>query len=136
MLITKETDYALRILRALAGGERLSALHLAENEQVPRQFAYKILKKLERAGFVSIVRGAGGGFVLAAPLHSVSLYRLILAMEREALLTACTRPGYRCQWRESHGGAVCHAHVQLAGIQERINHELDSHSLQEILFGA
>lgn len=135
MLITKETDYALRILRALAGGERLSAAHLAEHEQIPQQFAYKILKKLEKAGFVRIVRGAGGGFVLAAELRCVTLYRLILAMEREALLTACTRPGYQCQWRESHGGAVCQAHVQLAAIQQKIDRELDSHSLQEILFG-
>ncbi|MFQ7482290.1 MAG: hypothetical protein ACLRMD_05435 [Ruminococcus sp.] len=28
---------------------------------MPKQFAYKILKKLERSGLVSIRRGAGGG---------------------------------------------------------------------------
>ncbi len=56
MLITKETDYALRILRALADGRRLTTAQLAQNEQIPQQFAYKILKKLQRGGLVRILK--------------------------------------------------------------------------------
>lgn len=136
MLITKETDYALRILRALASGGRLTARELAEHEQIPHQFAYKILKKLGKAGFVSITRGADGGCALSAKLEHITLYRLIRAMERDAAVSACTRKGYRCQWRKAHGGTVCLAHVHLASIQRALDRELDSHSLQEILFGA
>lgn len=136
MLITKETDYALRILRALADGNRLTASELATNEQIPQQFAYKILKKLDKAGYVQIARGADGGCTLAASLSSITLFRLIRAMERDAAVSACTAPGYECQWRKSHGGDICNAHIHLAQIQQAINRELDSHTLQDVLFGS
>lgn len=135
MLITKETDYSLRILRALANGNRQTAAELAANEQIPQQYAYKILKKLEKAGFLQIARGAGGGCSLTEDLNNITLYQLIRAMEREAAVSACTEPGYECQWRKAHGGEVCKAHIHLAQIQKAINRELDSHTLQTILFG-
>lgn len=53
MLITRESDYALRMLRALADGRILTAGELEEQEELPQKFAYKILKKLQKAGYVS-----------------------------------------------------------------------------------
>lgn len=57
MLITRETDYALRILSILALGQQFTAGELCEQELVPRQFGYKILKKLDRGGLIEITRG-------------------------------------------------------------------------------
>ena len=57
MLITREADYALRILRALSGGEQVKAAEICERERLPQQFVYKILKKMEQAGLVRIARG-------------------------------------------------------------------------------
>ena len=48
MVITRETDYALRILRALLDGELHTVGEIAQAELLPQAFAYKILKKLER----------------------------------------------------------------------------------------
>ena len=81
MLITKETDYALRILRALSDEGRVTAVQLANEEQIPQQFAYKILKKLQKGGLIQILRGADGGCTLAAQLEQVSLFRLMQIME-------------------------------------------------------
>lgn len=136
MLITKETDYALRILRALAeaDGERLTAAELAAKEQIPQQFAYKILKKLQKGGIVRILRGAGGGCVLAAGLEQVTLYRLMQTMEEDSSVSSCTKPGYQCQWRKAHGDAVCHAHTHLTSIQQDLDAGLNAYSLQKILF--
>ena len=55
-MITRETDYALRLLRTLRDGERRTAAEAAERELVPQSFAHKILKKLARAGFVEVGR--------------------------------------------------------------------------------
>ena len=57
MVITRETDYALRILRALLDGKLHTAGQIAQDELLPQAFAYKILKKLEKAGLVEVVRG-------------------------------------------------------------------------------
>ena len=44
MLITRETDYALRMLRVLLDEEKHSAAEMAETELIPMQFAYQILR--------------------------------------------------------------------------------------------
>lgn len=135
MLITKETDYALRILRALANGERFTTAQLAQDEQIPKQFAYKILKKLQKGGIIQILRGADGGCVLAADLEQITFLRLMQTMEEDALVSSCMKPGYKCQWRTAHSGTVCRAHTHLSSIQEKLNQELEAHNLCEVLFG-
>lgn len=133
MLITRETDYALRILRALAGGEQLTAGSIAESQMVPKQFSYKIIKKLSRAGMVSITRGVEGGCRLSADLEKTTLLDLMSAMEEDNTVVACMEPGYPCRWREAHGG--CMVHRQLSAVQSKINDELRSHTLRAIIFG-
>lgn len=133
MLITRETDYALRILRTLSLGRNYTAGELAEEEDLPQKFAYKIIKKLEKAGIVQIIRGANGGCRLAADLKQVSLYELIDAVETKACLTSCMNPDYVCEWRESKG--MCRIHSQLCRVQNAIDQELKSHSLHWVLFG-
>ena len=48
MFITRECDYAVRVIRALQG-ERLSVPEICEKEAITAPFAYKILKKLQKA---------------------------------------------------------------------------------------
>lgn len=135
MLITKETDYALRILRALADEERVTAPQLSQAEQIPQQFAYKILKKLQKGGLIRILRGADGGCTLAGQLEQVSLFQLMQIMEEESAVSSCMRPGYQCSWCKAHGDTVCWVNVHLAAIQKKLDEELEAHNLQEILFG-
>ena len=51
LLITKETDYALRILRSLAdaGNTKTPIKEICDKELLPQQFVYKIAKKLAKA---------------------------------------------------------------------------------------
>ena len=133
MVITRETDYALRILRALLDGELQAAGEIAQSELLPQAFAYKILKKLEKAGLLEIRRGTAGGCRLTADLDQTSLYDLMLAMGERSDLSACMEPDYQCPWRSSHGG--CGVHCKLLEIQRKLDAELRSHSLREILAG-
>jgi len=103
-VITRETDYALRLLRTLRDGERRTAAEAAERELVPQSFAHKILKKLARAGFVEVARGAEGGCRLSAELNRVTLYDLMTAMGEDSRLSSCMDPTYSCPWRGRHGG--------------------------------
>lgn len=133
VLITRETDYALRVLRALSEGEQLTAGDISEQQMVPKPFAYKIIKKLSKAGFVRITRGADGGCRLAVGLDKVTLYDLMVAMEEDSAVIACMEPGYSCPWREAHGG--CMVHCRLGLVQQRLHEELRGHTLQELIFG-
>ena len=55
MLFTRESDYAIRVVRALKDGEKKSIRQICAVEEIPEAFCYKIVKKLEHAGVVAIV---------------------------------------------------------------------------------
>ncbi|MDO5433987.1 Rrf2 family protein [Eubacterium maltosivorans] len=131
MLITRETDYALRLVRSLADGERRSVSQLSDEEQIPKAFAYKIIKKLERADLVSIARGSEGGCSLNRPTRAISLYDLMCAIDGSCSLSPCMESGYRCEWCEKHGSCCFHNHLMV--IQEELNDRLKASSLEEIL---
>ena len=132
MLITRGTDYALRILQNLLDGERRSVGEISQKEFIPQQFAYKITKKLAKAGFIQITRGVDGGCRLNQDLSTVSLYDLITAIEGSYEVNACMDPDFTCPRRQSGG---CSVHPQLLAIQKTLNDQLRSHTLASILTG-
>ena len=46
MLFTKESDYAIRVIRALQDGGKKTIKELCELEQIPSAFGYKILEQI------------------------------------------------------------------------------------------
>ncbi|WP_312693259.1 RrF2 family transcriptional regulator [Caproiciproducens sp.] len=133
LLITRETDYALRVLRAMSGGEQVTTGDICRRELLPQQFVYKILKKLERAGLVQTTRGVGGGCRLIADLKKVSLYDLTEIMQAEKMISACMQPGFQCAWQQKCS-SPCTVHQQLLRIQGVLDAELRALSLHQMLF--
>lgn len=134
MLITRATDYGLRILRTLSSGDFITVGELAKQEELPQNFAYKLLKKLEKAGLIQISRGAGGGCRLSCDLKAVSLYELVEILESNARLSACMTPGYLCEWQSCHSEG-CRIHCQLCLVQREMERVLRSRSLHWVLYG-
>ncbi len=134
LLITRETDYALRILRALANGEQITASDICQKELLPQQFVYKILKKLEKASIVEITRGVDGGCRLVSDLRNVSLYDLMEVMKANNQINTCMQPGYQCAWRQKYD-KNCIVHEQLLQIQNVLDYELRARSLHQMIFG-
>ncbi|MDR2133510.1 MAG: Rrf2 family transcriptional regulator [Treponema sp.] len=130
MLITKESDYAVRILRALRDGEKRTMPYVCEQENIPHQYAYKIIKKLERAGLVRSYRGAGGGYTLLKNTAKITLLDVVSAVDKEALLFECLRHGHHCPMNE--GGKKCRVHMEFNRIQNVILSSLKEKSLTEI----
>lgn len=133
MLITRETDYALRILRSLSGGGSFTVGVMAEREALPHKFAYKILKKLERAKMVKMIRGVNGGCRLDCDLKEVTLYDLFNAVGTCPNISACITENYVCEWCDLNG--PCRINTQLGKVQEVIDAELRTRSLHWIVFG-
>lgn len=135
MFITKETDYAIRLLRGLKIDEKKTVLTLSTEEQVPQQFAYKILKKLQKAGFINIIRGAEGGVILAIDLKHITMLDLMNCTGEESSISSCVRPNFTCAWCVNHNKSDCNVHNHLSNIQDKLNEELKKHSLYEIIYG-
>lgn len=131
MLLTKECDYGVRTIRALSSGERKTVGDICEGELVPVPYAYKILKKLERTGLVQGLRGRSGGYQLAKPLGQISLYDIVVAIDKSLLIFECVGDNPSCPFQ--HGEHPCAVHVEFERLQGLLVAELRSKSMAEIL---
>jgi len=130
MFITREMDYAVRVVRGLDQKGRCSAAELCEAEKIPSAFAYKVLKKLAQNGIVSITRGKDGGYRLIVPSEELTLYDIVTAMDDDGVrFTDCLDPDFRCTAR---GGRHCGVHCEMMRIQKVLEDELRRKSLKAL----
>lgn len=131
MLITKATDYALRLLRALLDGEKHTVQQIARSEDIPLSFAYQILRRLTDAGLVEVYRGQQGGCRLAQDLRKISVQALMEVMGDREPLCPCTAPEHVCPWRQRHG--CCAVHTQLQALEDELRARLQGLTLHQLL---
>lgn len=131
MLITREVDYGLRILRALYDGEKYTVPQLCKQENIPTQFAYRIIKKLENNSFLSVKRGAYGGCQLNS-LEGKNLFDVIEALDAVERINACMDPDYICTWGNGSRRS-CQIHRKLQTVQQAVYDILKGQSLIELL---
>lgn len=88
--LSKKVDYALMALMHLAQEDgSCSTREIAEGYALPQELLAKILQKLTRAGLVASQQGTKGGYRLALPARSISVVRVIEAVEKTPSLTQC-----------------------------------------------
>ena len=121
MLITREMDYTLRVLRALHQNGPLSAAAIAQKENLPKSIALKILKQLRTAGLTDSRSGNRGGYRLSVPCEELYLGDLFQALEESPLVNRCQRSGYQCEARPEDGCGICR---ELTRIQAVLDGEL------------
>lgn len=131
-LINRETDYGIRILRALSDGIEKPVARICEEQQFTKPFAYKIIKKLEKGGFVKITRGKQGGVVLACDLSQASLYSLMEALNNVIYVNECFKPDYVCEFSHEND-SHCKVHTNLFGLQKTIDKELKNCMLLDLI---
>lgn len=131
MLITRECDYAVRVIRALSGAERLSVGEICEKEEITAPFAYKILKKLQKAQLVRGFRGVHGGYSMNMDVSRITLYDVYTAIDPELMIIECMDPHYRCV-RDDRDRTPCLVHRELVDIQQELWKLLRRKSLQEL----
>lgn len=131
MLITREADYAMRMIRALRNEELMTMDEICRQELVPKQFAYKILKKLKNAGLIQIRRGAKGGCTLARPADRITLYDIIVSINKDISVARCLLDGVACENRERAG--ICTVYDELKRIQNLLEEELKRYSFKELM---
>lgn len=132
MIITKETDYALRVLRALEPGKRMHTSQIAREHQIPYPYCQKIVQRLGGCGYISNSRGRNGGIELSCDLSSVTLLDLVKLMENAPSLCACGLPDYECTWRHNHG--ECHVHNALCALQQDLYDSMANVYLRDLLY--
>jgi len=132
MLLTKECDYGVRIIRVLADGEKRTVQTISEAEHIPLKYTYKIIKKLEKVGLVKSIRGIHGGYVLVKNLEEFSLLDIVASIDKKLVLNECLLPDAQCQ--RNNPDAPCNVHQELGRIQSVLVTELLSKNMTQVLF--
>lgn len=101
MKITQEADYALRMMCLLAketaaGNTPVGAAVLAEGVAVPTRFGLKILRKLADTGLVKTIRGATGGYSLNQDPSTITVRRVIEAIDGPIEINRCLSESHSC----------------------------------------
>ena len=101
MKITQEADYALRMMclltkQSAAGVPTVGAATLAEGVAVPTRFGLKILHKLSQAELVKTSRGATGGYSLNTDPATLTVRRVIEAIDGPIEINRCLSDTHAC----------------------------------------
>jgi len=131
MFLTKECDYGIRIIRALADGQKKTAEEICDVENIPGQFAYKILKKMERGGFLQSCRGRDGGYWLVKSLDEITIHDIITTIDEYLFLNECLRDDRPCT--RNPKSSPCAIHKELVRIQKRVVEEFQLKSIKEVV---
>ena len=131
VLIVREFDYVLRIMRVLAQQGRLNVEMICEAEHLPQPYAYKLLKILEKAGMVRSFRGRFGGYQLAVKPDKVTMHDIYVAVEGELYINECMKEGHTCP--NNGNGKFCTIHRELCDMQNHIKNEMQKRSLADML---
>lgn len=131
MQLTLKGDYAVRVIADLAtrpAGTTVRTEELQRSTDVPPAYLGKVIQDLARAGLIRTQRGARGGVTLAEDPRTITLRRVIEAVEGPICFNRClVRPG-ACP-RDS----FCPVHPVWIRIQETMIRELDAYRIADIL---
>lgn len=129
MLITRRSDYAMRICRILQDEKVHNVREICEKEEIPRAFAYKILRELEMADLVKSERGNQGGYYLNKSLRDLTIYDIVSVTEGELAILHCMRE----ECSRNTTDIPCKVHMEIQRIQQILIDEMKSKSLAEII---
>ena len=114
MRLSLHSDYALRILMALAAtGRQMSVEEIAGQYGISRNHLAKVAQRLQALGYVSTQRGRGGGLTLARWADDVGVGTVVRQFENLEGLVECMDPATStcpvcggCGLQNALGGAL------------------------------
>ena len=132
MRITQESDYALRIITALAGYDGVAdAGSIAEQTSVSPRFTLKILNKLVKGGLVSSYKGAKGGYKLRVSADDITLKTVIELIDGPVAIARCVEGSEECSLNCDKAACVYH-HI-FDGISLELAKKLDGIKIGEVI---
>ena len=131
MKLSTRTRYGIRAILDLAANHGKAPLQtkvIAQRQAISVKYLEQLMTMLKSGGFVTSVRGARGGYLLAKPPDQIKISDLFRALEGPVITVECVENQNYCA-----RVADCIARQLWAQIQQAIQTVLDSTSLQDLL---
>lgn len=128
MQLNLRTDYALRMLMALAAKDKVLSIDwIADHYKISRNHLAKVAQDLAGAGYVVTQRGRGGGLRLARPPAQINVGEVVRSLENITGFVSCMGGAEVCVI-----DGACGLKPALAGALEAFLEHLDQYDLAKI----
>lgn len=130
-MFNKETEYALRGLVYVQvqnmKGTKPGIIEIANEIDAPLHYTGKIMQRLVKQGFLTSVKGKGGGFLFDERKPDLQLKSVIQAIEGEKTYGGC---GFGLKLCDENN--PCPLHGQYAPIRDSINKLISGNTIQSL----
>lgn len=128
MKITREADYALRIVAMLVEENRqLEAKTIADANEIPYRFTLKILRKIVQSGIIKSYRGVNGGYVMNKKPSEVTFKDIIEVIDGKIAINKCFEGADACK-----NSGACKVQRKLCSVQQSLLTELGKITFADI----
>lgn len=132
MRITLESDYALRIITALAlHNDVVDAKTLSDETYVTQRFTLKILHKLVIGRLVESFKGAKGGYKLSVPAQNITLKDVIELIDGPIAIARCLESRELCSMNRDK--SMCAYHHIFETISADVAVKLDGITINDVI---
>jgi Rrf2 family nitric oxide-sensitive transcriptional repressor len=131
MKLTTFTDYSLRVLIYLAADpdRKATIAEIATAFEISEHHLTKVVHFLGRQGWITTLRGKGGGLMLAQPAAGIGVGQVVRSAEGQALPAECFETGGgQCAIR-----GCCRLKGVLGEAVEAFYRVLDRYTLAELV---
>jgi len=129
-LITKEVDYAIRIIAYLIGKNELVKMeHISEKLFISPPNTVKILHKLSKCGIIETKTGKNGGILLNREAIDLSVFDVLTCMGFSSEINVCVNMPESCKLNP-----ICNITNFFAEIQNQVIEKLKNAKIKYFMF--
>lgn len=130
MLISRETDYAVRTVLYLAqkGDHTTNVTEVSHAMHIPKSFLAKILQRLRKKNMLVSVRGVNGGFKLAKKPSEISLFDIMESMQGPTTINLCVNDSKKCRL-----SSTCPVHPVWMEIRQEVEKRLQKQTVAALM---
>lgn len=122
--INRKTDYAIRVILALAKEREQAMLSTSQIQQemlIPKALSLRVVAELAKGGFVLTYPGRDGGLKLARPAAEINLRQVVTHFEKKFTVSECIHRDGACPFEQN-----CPVQRRWARLQRIILAELEN----------
>lgn len=128
--INRQTDYAIRVLLALAkqGDDALLPTSQIQQEMlIPKALSLRVVAELAKGGFIITYPGREGGLKLARPPAEINLRQVVTYFESNFSISECLHDGGTCPFDDA-----CPVRIRWGRLEALILKELEATNFEEL----